>query len=693
MKNKLLFLMLSLPAFSLLSCENDNFVNLYDGESLIRSETVEIDKEYSFGTYEKTGYRFLGWFDQLENGIAYTDEKGNGVGKKWSEDYPTSLYAHCVPNDYLITFDYENATSQNSIKNLTVTYDQVINYNFPVPQKEGWSFAGWYTSKKDGIQITDSNGSILKDVEIYNVEHYPLDKDGTTLYALWVEKQITFNFVCDDNLSSLNKTVNDTIDELPTLIKDNYCFEGWYTDPTFINKIELPYLINENSPTDIFLYPKFIEGSNNVLQFTTISSDKEYSVKYSGNDTSIVIPDTYYGKKVTKIEKVYSESLENVLLPSTINEFSKGAFSECVNLNKINIPNKITKIPENAFYNCKMLPEINLSKYVTNIGKSAFYGCAKVENIYVGKNITTIEANAFGNMNSLKSIEVDVENTKYVSIQGVLYSKVGTSKYLIQYPSAKENEVYRIDPSTTKIYDNAFSNSSIRKIEIDGKISNIGKNAFESCENLINVTINTESTNLQINDNAFINCTKLQAFLIYSTNQPIISNNVFSNVSKSFSIYVSSDKINSYLSNSNWNVYKERIFPLSSIYGDFALEEVNDGFSIRQYFGKDENVVIPEIINTKKIIGISNNAFANTDINKITISKNITFINDNAFSNCINLNSIILECNVPILGKDVFLDVNDNFSIYIKNTASVLDEYKNAEGWSEFKDNIWSYFE
>lgn len=96
----------------------------------------------------------------------------------------------------------------------------------------------------------------------------------------------------------------------------------------------------------------------------------------------------------------------------------------------------------------------------------------------------------------------------------------------------------------------------------------------------------------------------------------------------------------------------------------FSTYETYDGtVYISKYTGNENNVVIPEKINGKKITGISNDSFSNnSNIKTISIPDSVTYISYNAFCDCKNLKTINL-------GKSVD-EIDSNF---IYNCPSVSD--------------------
>ncbi len=689
-------LVLVLPLWMIFfSCNRGHLViGLYDGEKLIKEVSIAKNKEFEFGTLEKEGYTFLGWYSASNGGSAYTDAYGKSAGMTWKEENGLKAYAHWEANQYKITYDYCGATALNNATDLTVTYDANISAHLPVPQKEGYLFLGWFTDKTKGTQISDAAGNLMPDAMTYNSLTYPIDNNGTTLYAHWGDKVVTFSFITDGSaVEQVSYPIGTILNEMPVSIKDNYCFVSWCFDSTLLSEMSFPYTISDNLESFVSLYAKFSEGTNDILQFNTIAStkDKEYEVTYRGDAEKLIIPDSYYGKKVTKVNKISSATVKEIILPQTITEFSDSAFEGCTMLETINIPTKIKELPDNLFYGCKALSKVVIPYKVASIGKFTFSGCCEIQELNFSKNIITIGTGAFQNMTKLEKFVVESSNEKYVSIDDVLYYKIGNAMYLIKYPAAKQDDTYIIEKGTTKIGEYAFDSSSLKFIEIGGRISSIEKGAFENCKNLVNVSLSGNAVLFTIREEAFKNCSNLKALKIELANVPSLGENALMCVSETFSVYVASTLIKKYQAENNWRNIASKIYSLGTIYGNFAVEEVEGGYTIRQYFGTEKEVVVPEILNAKKIVKISENAFSFSNMEKITISKNITEIKDNAFKNCTFLKTIIMECVPPVLGDNVFYNISDDFGIYIKNTTDVLDAYRIADKWKELYSHIWSY--
>ena len=664
----LIFCLILLICGVLLSCSGGYIsVSLCDGDTLVKKVNVVKGEQYDFGSLDKTGYTFLGWYSEANFGTAYTDAQGNSAGMTWKESNSTTAYAHWEANKYKISLDYCGATAFNTVADISATYDAEITDKLPVPQKTGYSFVGWYTAKTNGTQITDASGEFLDSTVVYNNSVYPLNSDGTTLYAHWGDKTVTYMFSTGDGtpVSEVTYPVGTVLYEMPSTTKDNYCFVSWCFDPTMLSAMTFPYVIPNSSENFVTLYANFVPGTVDILRFNTISStgDREYEVSYSGNAEKIVVPDSYYGKKVTRVRKIDSAMVKEIVLPQSVDEFINGAFQNCTSLEVINIPFGVETIPEKCFSGCSSLKNIVLPQKVKNIGKEAFAGCSAITQINLSANVATIKTGAFRNMASLGKFVIDEANERYMVKENVLYYKVGTSSYLVQYPAAKQGETYNIDASTVKIMEYAFSSSKISSIVIGGKISTIETGAFENCENLVNVSITGNAVSFSIEADAFLNCSNLKAMKIELTKVPTLNATALNGVSETFSVYVTSDMMRNYQTATNWRNISSRIYSLGTIVGNFAIEEVEGGYTVRQYFGTEKEVVIPEILNAHKIVRISENAFSFSNMEKVTISRYVTEIGNNAFKNCTSLKSIVMECEPPTLGDNVFENISEDFGI------------------------------
>ena len=216
------------------------------------------------------------------------------------------------------------------------------------------------------------------------------------------------------------------------------------------------------------------------VQFTIVLPEKaeyEYSVtedgtveitRYNGNNNNVVIPNKIEGKNVTSIGEY--------------------AFESCTSITSVTIPNKVTNIGDYAFENCTNLASITIPDSMTNIGQRAFLFCDKIKSITIPDNVTNIGEYAFYGCTSLEKINVATGNKKYVSVNGILFSKDKTK--IVCYPANKSGTSYSIPNSVKIIGSAAFcSCSHLKNITIPDSVTSIEHHAFSDCISLTSITI------------------------------------------------------------------------------------------------------------------------------------------------------------------------------------------------------------
>ena len=135
----------------------------------------------------------------------------------------------------------------------------------------------------------------------------------------------------------------------------------------------------------------------------------------------------------------------------------------------------------------------------------ALSGCGKTR-VNIPSSVTNIGENAF---RKCGYINVDKNNTKYTSVDGVLYSK--NKRVLVQYPNRKG--AFAIPSFVKTIGKNAFEwCSGLTSVTIPDSVTSIGCSAFEHCSGLTSVTIPNSITS--INAKAFWVCEGLTSVTI-----------------------------------------------------------------------------------------------------------------------------------------------------------------------------------
>ena len=146
-----------------------------------------------------------------------------------------------------------------------------------------------------------------------------------------------------------------------------------------------------------------IETGLTVRAKELVYGDFEYEInyedcitilEYKGSDTSVTIPDTIDGRKVTSIgfeAFLNRKSLSSVIIPDSVTNIGGRAFEECTSLTSVDIPDSVTYIGDDAFNECSSLTSVTIPDSVTTIGGSAFWGCKNLTSVTIPDSVTRIE--------------------------------------------------------------------------------------------------------------------------------------------------------------------------------------------------------------------------------------------------------------------------------------------------------------
>ena len=204
----------------------------------------------------------------------------------------------------------------------------------------------------------------------------------------------------------------------------------------------------------------------------TVTDGKAQITRYIGAGGVVTIPSTLDGSPVTSIGYY--------------------AFRECESIISINIPQGVTKIGGWAFYHCTGLTTISIPQGVTMIDEYAFNCCTGLTSINIPQGVTKIGNAAFAGCIRLTAITVAVGNSKYKSVNGVLYNKAGT---LMQCPGGITS--ISIPQGVTSIDYGAFAGcAGLTSMSIPQEVTSIGYGAFYDCPSLSNISFNSATTTI-----------------------------------------------------------------------------------------------------------------------------------------------------------------------------------------------------
>ena len=331
---------------------------------------------------------------------------------------------------------------------------------------------------------------------------------------------------------------------LPTPTRENYVFDGWYTNSGFSgDALEGLY-----TPTkDVTLYAKWTPEAAEFkyLQFTLNGDTYSVSAKENAVElTALSIPDTYRKKAVTEIESegfVICTNLESLAIPQGVVSIGASAFEGCSKLKNLTIAESVTEIGAYAFAGCRIeraeipltaLNTISVSELKNaiilngeEITSNNFSACTNLESLVLPESVNSIAKGAFSNCNKLEQITVpfvgasesNTSNTHFGYIFGaddyygnrnavpqtlkdinILGGKIAKWAFL----NCRWIENLTIGDSVTDIADYAFQGCrALEETVISDNVNSIGKAVFADCGNIVRMTLPYVGSSVNDTDN------------------------------------------------------------------------------------------------------------------------------------------------------------------------------------------------
>ena len=674
-------LLLGLPITFLSSCGTNEIdgelhtISFYDESTLVEKietkgyETIDLPSAQN-----KENYDFKGWF--LDKNI-------------WSEELTRDYFLNKPLLEDLDCYAFYEKKSEPVVEKYTISF-YVDNEIFSTidtsgneiltlpnaPQKENYSFKGWYFDNKsfeDELTADFYQNTALKsDVNVY------------AYYELVNEEPKEFKVSFDSNGGSKVKdVVTSIIESEPYTTRDGYTFLGWYLEANFINKVTFPFEVTKNQT----LYAKWEENipasiSFNVNEEGVLTSvegiseiNNEVVIPSRVNDIDVieigdkVFADNLFIKKLVIPESVKSlgnkmcygaKNLEEVVLPNNITVIPDYAFENCSSLTNINIPTSLVQIRANAFSqtalkefiapeslkeiwlyafkDAKELRNVEL-KNVTEIGDMVFDNCEKLESIVIPETLEEIGASVFGGCSSLQ--DIDLPNKPLALDHNTFY---GSAYY--EDKSNWENGVLYVDNYLLAI-NSDFLNLSEYEVK-EGTIA-IAINAFlNNAKNLTKITL-PEGLKL-IGDKAFSSLSKLE-----SVNIPSSVDTIGYNAFASTGIYNNSTNWSDnglYIDGWLVNVQNTKISEFEVKEGTIGVSNGSDVSFIPSRARKITKLTLPASLRY-----IGKNSFKQlTLIKEISLGGSLEFIKEGAFAVCSSLEKVNLdECtNLALIGDQAF---------------------------------------
>lgn len=246
------------------------------------------------------------------------------------------MLSACSNKSIIITFE---SNGGNYIKSITAT--PKIKVQLPIPEKEGYSFIGWFSSNDENAQLLDLKSEFNSDITLY--AKYELSTLG-----------LNFELINDEySVTSYEGSSSEVI--IPS--RNKGLLVTTISKQAFIGNVDLVKVV---LPTSIkIIHEEAFKDCHNL-----------YTINLPAR--LILIGDYAF----SNCEKLTFEELN-------AKQIGIGAFERCHELIDIKLSNSLEKIDNWAFYSCSNLNSVSLSSDIDYIGKGCFDWCRALKNIYV----------------------------------------------------------------------------------------------------------------------------------------------------------------------------------------------------------------------------------------------------------------------------------------------------------------------
>lgn len=308
----------------------------------------------------------------------------------------------------------------------------------------------------------------------------------------------------------------------------------------------------------------------------------------------------------------YCEDIYNVIISDGITSVGDAAFDNCSNLQNLHLGKDVASLGWRSFGNCTSLENITFPSTINYIDEMSFLGCVGLTNVYIS------DLYAWCNINFGAGHANPLSYAKNLYINEVIAREI------------------TIPNGIKKINNYIFYGlGCLEKVIIPDGVVSIGMEPFGNCENLKEVLVGKDVSDIEIYSFPNDVCLKIDE----RNNSFLFEDGVLFNKEKT--------KLIQYFDDGSRSEY---YIPDSvSSVGKFAFQNCTDLFKI--------------IINNN-ITTIGQAAFSYCmSLTDVVIGENVRFLSNQSFYNCQNLKEIIIPDNVSSIGIDAFLNCRSLESI------------------------------
>ena len=422
--------------------------------------------------------------------------------------------------------------------------------------------------------------------------------------------------------------------------------------------------------------------------------------------TSVTIPNS-----VTSIGDYAFQncsSLTSVTIPNSVTSIGFRAFYDCAGLTSVTIGNSVTYIGDEAFYECSGLTSVTIGNSVTSIGRLAFHGCSSLTSVTIPNSVTSIGYRAFRYCSGLTSVTIGnsvttIDEGAFEYCSSMISVTIGNSLTSIG------SSIFRYCNSLTIVVWNAtncndFSSnftpfrgsawnirSQIKTFIFGDSVEHIPAYLCVGMENLENLTIGKSITEISADDFSGCNNIKnvtLNSNAIANKNYDSSANltTVFGTQVEEYIIGEAVTAIGSYAMHNASSLHALTLPSSILSIGQSAF----DGCSQLETVNLNSNAIVSKtytatnnfstIFGTQvqtynlgdAITAIGDYAFYNSgNVTSLNIPDGVTTIGNNSFAGCSGVTSLVIPESVTSIGNDAFRECTGVETLTLPNVTTI----------------------
>ena len=189
----------------------------------------------------------------------------------------------------------------------------------------------------------------------------------------------------------------------------------------------------------------------------------------------------------------------------TVTMLADHAMAYCTKMKKAEIPFSVQTVDRYCAYGSTKLENLILREGVKRIDGFAFSHISKITSVDIPASVDSISGDAFSYDPALRSINVSGTNSKYCSVDGIVFSK--DKKRLVAFANGHGLE-YTVPNGTQIIGRGAFrGSSSLATVILPESLRKIDNYAFTDCSGFNGIDVPNGVTT--IGNSAFLGCTAI----------------------------------------------------------------------------------------------------------------------------------------------------------------------------------------